>query len=184
MKKIPTLFVRDEQDRSKVTDEITPGCDWVLAGEGVATRKYDGTCVMFDGTAWWARREVKPGKSAPASFQLVETDNITGKSVGWEPVEQSPFAKFHVEALDQMRVMRQQPDPGTYELVGPKINGNPEKADVHTLVRHATAETVGTWGWDYGMITQLVTRLGEEGWEGIVWHHPDGRMAKLKVRDL
>ena len=21
------------------------------------------------------------------------------------------------------------------------------------------------------------------GWEGIVWHHPDGRMAKLKVRD-
>ncbi len=22
------------------------------------------------------------------------------------------------------------------------------------------------------------------GWEGIVWHHPDGRMAKLKARDL
>ena len=23
-----------------------------------------------------------------------------------------------------------------------------------------------------------------EGFEGVVWHHPDGRMAKLKVRDL
>jgi hypothetical protein len=22
------------------------------------------------------------------------------------------------------------------------------------------------------------------GWEGVVWHHPDGRMAKLKARDL
>jgi hypothetical protein len=40
----------------------------VLDGEGVATRKYDGTCVMFDGDGWWARREVKPGKTAPAGF--------------------------------------------------------------------------------------------------------------------
>ncbi len=36
--KIPTLFVRDLEDRAHVTDEVTPGCEWVLAGEGVAYR--------------------------------------------------------------------------------------------------------------------------------------------------
>jgi len=32
MRKIPTLFVRDPEDRAHVTDEVTPGCKWVLAG--------------------------------------------------------------------------------------------------------------------------------------------------------
>ena len=74
MRKIPTLFVRDEQDRRHVTSEVTPGCEWVLAGEGVATRKYDGTCCMFDGEQWWARREVKPGKTDPPGFWLISVD--------------------------------------------------------------------------------------------------------------
>ena len=70
MEKIPTLFVRDDQDRRYVTPEVTPGCEWVLAGEGIARRKYDGTCVMYgaDGR-WWARRAVKPGKTIPPHFR-------------------------------------------------------------------------------------------------------------------
>lgn len=58
MQKIPTMFVRDPDNMRYVIDEVTPGCEWVLAGEGTPTRKYDGTCVMFDGAEWWARREV------------------------------------------------------------------------------------------------------------------------------
>ena len=92
MRKIPTLFVRDEQDRRYVTAEVSPGCEWVLEGEGVPTRKYDGTCVMYDGERWWARREVKPGKTSPPFWRHVDSDTTTGKSVGWEPVEQSAFA--------------------------------------------------------------------------------------------
>ena len=58
MKKIPTVFARDPETNLRyVKDEVTPGCEWVFAGEGVATRKYDGTCVMFDGDGWWARRQ-------------------------------------------------------------------------------------------------------------------------------
>jgi hypothetical protein len=30
----------------------------------------------------------------------------------------------------------------------------------------------------------IVTHSKAFGWEGVVWHHPDGRMAKLKARDL
>ena len=44
MQKIPTLFERDwTGDRSRVLDKVNPEAAWVLAGEGVATRKRDGT---------------------------------------------------------------------------------------------------------------------------------------------
>ena len=179
MKKIPTLFKRDEQDRRYVTDEVTPGCEWVLAGEGVATRKYDGTCVMLDEHGqWWARREVKPGKVAPADFQAEEFDEVTGKTVGWEPLAQSPFAKFHAEALAKHDLSLL---PGTYELCGPKVNGNPEGYPWHVLIGHRDAEVLA----NDQPPAALVSWYGKTvAYEGIVWHHPDGRMAKLKARDL
>ena len=65
MQKIPTLFQRDPEDMKRVLREVNPECQWVLDGEGVATRKFDGTCVMFDHEGWWVRREIKPGKQAP-----------------------------------------------------------------------------------------------------------------------
>ena len=48
MKKIPTIFERDwDGDRSRVLDKPSPGCEWVFNSEGVATRKYDGTCAAI-----------------------------------------------------------------------------------------------------------------------------------------
>ena len=44
-------------------------------------------------------REDKPGKAAPVGWREEDADAVTGKRVGWEPVEQSPFARFHAEAL-------------------------------------------------------------------------------------
>lgn len=32
MRKIPTLFLRDPDDRRYVLPEVTPDCAWVLAG--------------------------------------------------------------------------------------------------------------------------------------------------------
>jgi hypothetical protein len=181
MEKIPTLYVRDPDNRKIVTDVVTPGCEWVLAGEGVPTRKYDGTCVMFDGYQWWARREVKPGKTPPENWVHVTTDKQTGKSMGWEPVEQSAFAKFHAEATGGSSVGWL---PGTYELVGPKIQGNPEGQEKHALIAHKEALPLNDTGRTYGDIVAQIRTVGEQGIEGIVWHHPDGRMAKLKVKDM
>lgn len=190
MKKIPTLFKRNPEDMSKVTDEVHPDCQWVLDGEGVATRKYDGTCVMLDeDRKWWARREVKPGKTPPADFVHLNTDENTGKMMGWVPM--SPQGFLH-PLLDALGIKDTDPaaiteaslakEPGTYELCGPKINGNPEGFDTHVLVRHSDAEVlkVGEYLDNPEDIAILVKNLT---WEGIVWHHPDGRMAKLKVRD-
>jgi hypothetical protein len=186
MRKIPTLFVRNPDDRRYVLPEVTPGCEWVLAGEGVATRKYDGTCVMFDGTAWWARREVKPGKKVPPGYVALSTDEITGRTVGWEPIEQSSFKAFHARAA----ITCESWAVGTYELCGPRINGNPEAVDRNVLYRHATAEQVNEEGFDLGMdedgrdIYGIRHFLSLHQWEGLVFHHPDGRMAKIKARDF
>ena len=185
MKKIPTLLVRDPNNRSKVLDEINPGCEWVLAGEGVATRKFDGTCVKKDETGiWWARREVKPGKDVPYGYILEDYDQVTGKSQGWEPVKQSPFYKFWKEALENNPVGIDEFTQGTYELIGPKINGDPEHAGKHLLVPHGIFEWRLSYPAKVYQIKDFVFQLGVAGIEGIVWHHPDGRMAKLKYRDL
>jgi hypothetical protein len=191
VQKIPTVFVRDPENRRYVTTEINPGCEWVFAGEGIPTRKWDGTCVMFSMLEgrWYARREVKPGKEPPPNWHQVAVDDTTGKRVGWEPIGQSSFAAFHDEAVANTFPDGQTPWNGTYELIGPKINGDPEEVGEHLLIRHATAETpddlhhasIGN-STPPVMLTRFVGR--KYGWEGIVWHHPDGRMAKLKTRDL
>ncbi len=202
MKKIPTLFKRDPEDMRHVLAEVNPDCRWVLDGEGVPTRKYDGTCVMLDDAGrWWARREVKPGKTPPANYVPLSTDPATGKTMGWEPIEQSAFAKFHVEALHapfgvidmtpggQLKTDHGMPIPvpGTYELVGPRVNGNPEGIDEHLLVRHGYTAVVDatemeTLPRDFDGLRGWL--LAHPTWEGIVWHNQDGRMAKLKRRDF
>jgi hypothetical protein len=176
LKKIPTLFERDFENNPRyVTRAVTPGCEWVMSGEGVPTRKYDGTCVMFDGEQWWARREVKRGAATPPNFQMVERDDTTGKTVGWEPANQSGFAKWIAEAALGLAWQ-----PGTYELCGPKVNGNPERFDEHRLIAHA-AEVIEQAPRDYD---GLAAWLRAHSFEGIVFHHPDGRMVKIKARDF
>ena len=179
MQKIPTVFKRNPDDLSTVLSEVNPTCQWVLDGEGITTRKFDGTCVMFDGSQWWARREVKPGKNRPDNFIEIEHDEVTGKTVGWEPIAQSPFIKAFTECMNSPLIDKDDLTPGTYELCGPKINNNPEGFQEHTLVPHG--EWVLETPRDFNGLKQWL--LSRE-YEGIVWHHPDGRMAKLKRKDF
>ena len=121
MKKIPTIFKRNPENRSELLDIPDPDCLWVFEGEGVATRKYDGTCVKIEKGSYYKRREVKPGKSAPEKFIEEQFDETTGKRVGWILVD--PNSKedcWHIEAFSDRL------SDGTYELVGPKVQGNPE----------------------------------------------------------
>ena len=187
MKKIPTLYVRDQFDMRHVTQELTPGCEWVLAGEGIATRKYDGTCVLIkkDSTAWgkvWTRREVRSGKNMPVGFITVDVDRDTGKIIGWEPAKYSPFNKYLREALINLQDFGRI-ENGTYELCGPKINGNPEDYPVHRLIMHDKAERYVDLDIpvSFEWIRKSVLSLP---WEGIVWHHKDGRRAKIKRKDF
>jgi hypothetical protein len=177
MKKIPTLFQRDwDGDRSRVIDEPHPDCAWVFAGEGVATRKLDGTsCLIRDGRMF-RRRELKPDQAAPVGFEVADRDEETGKTVGWVPVGDGPEDKWHREAFDRSE------RPGTYELIGPQVQGNPERAERHILVPHAI--TVNYPFDAPRTFDGLMAWLAGRDIEGIVFHHPDGRMAKIKQRDF
>lgn len=187
MKKIPTLFVRDPENRKTVLDEITPGCEWVINGEGKATRKFDGTCVMIRDGKLYKRHEIKAGKATPPEFELADHDENTGKSQGWLPVGDGAEDQYHREAF----ALGREPGTGgplpngTYELVGPKIQGNPEGWRMHYLVNHETATSFPEFcGEPPRTIEGIRAWLLCHAFEGIVWHHPDGRMAKIKKRDF
>ena len=131
-----------------------------------------------DAGAWWARREVKPGKQAPPGWVLAEHDEVTGTSIR-RPAHpgsrsSSPRSRRCSPSLVDIPAI-----PGTDELCGPKINGNPEWEDAHGLVPHGAAEVDPGRTYD-----ELAAWLATHEDEGVVRHHPDGRTAKLKRRDL
>lgn len=177
MQKIPTMFERDwTGDKSRVIDKVTPGCEWVVAGEGRATRKLDGTCCMIKGWKLYKRRELKDTDIQPADFEFISYDLNTQKTVGWVPVSEGAEDKYHRVAF------LAEPDlkDGTYELIGPKVQGNPEHWMGHQLIAHggiAEDDVPRTF-------RELQGWLGTQDIEGIVFHHPDGRMAKIKLRDF
>ena len=182
MKKMPTLFVRDPDDRAHVLDQVNPGCEWALNGEGRATRKWDGTCIKIDDERqWWTRREVKPGKLAPSGWVQVDHDVVTGKRMGWEPWFHSGFAKHMADLFGRNAANGDVLEPGTYELIGPKINGNPDMVSDHMLRKHGDVIINGWKPTSFEEVRLGVTRLS---WEGVVFHHPDGRMCKIKRKDF
>ena len=177
MKKIPTLFNRDfENDPRYVTKYINPVAQWVIDGEGVATRKYDGTCCAIIDGVFYKRYEVKRGGSEPWGFVLADEDKTTGKKQGWVEVGNGNENKYHREAYEKL----EDKSDGTFELVGPKVQGNPENYQNHTLVRHSEAETLDA----PRTYAEIKDYLKDKDIEGIVWHHEDGRMVKIKKRDF
>ena len=178
MKKIISLFQRNYETDRLVRNEVVPGAEWVLAGEGVATRKYDGTCCMIRDGKFYKRYEVKQGKTSPPNFEPAnEVDENTGKQQGWVPVGNGPEDKWHWEAFKDRAPLVD----GTYELLGPKVQGNPEKFPSHALINHLTGVQVLDAPRDFEGIKKY---FQEHDIEGIVWHHPDGRMVKIKAKDF
>lgn len=184
MRKIPTIFVRDWDGTIGpparfVLDNPRPDCGWVFTGEGTATRKLDGTCCLIRDGRLFKRYELREGKTPPPGFETVESDGETKKTVGWVPVGDDPEDKWHREAMDRTDAWLVD---GTYELIGPKVQGNPEDSPHHDLIPHSiqslamsapplTYEAMKAW-------------LTDKNVEGIVWHHEDGRMAKIKKKDF
>lgn len=174
MKKIISLFKRNYDGDYMVYDEVVEGAEWVLNGEGVATRKYDGTCCLVKDGALYRRYEVKKGKTPPEDFMPANpVDEKTGKQQGWIPVSDTPRDRYHLEAFNG------QPD-GTYELIGEKVQGNPENIEGHELVSHSDAEIIDAPR-DFEGLKAFMKDFPHEG---LVWHHDDGRMVKIKRKDF
>lgn len=175
MKKIPTIFEREVTGKKAFAiNKWNEECLWVRDGEGVATRKWDGSaCLIRDGKLY-KRLEWSEGKGpAPKGWLHHSFDPAALSGHGWFPVGDGPDDRWHREA----------PHPGhdgTFELVGPKVNGNKDRFEAHTLVAHGYLQC-NDIPRDFDGIKAW---LAEHELEGVVWHHPDGRMAKIKWRDF
>lgn len=180
MDKIPTIFVRDPENMKLVTREITPGCEWVFAGEGVPTVKKDGTNIkvavgtdrMMGLTQAWKRRN--PTREEKAA----------GAEPGYVVLARDDPENKHIWAAVLVTDYRDWPD-GEWpcEALGPKIQGGIE-SDVPCLYPFSWKPTFLSpleVGNSFDSIQEFLRGCSIEG---IVWHHPDGRMAKVKRRDF
>ena len=190
MKKIPSLFKRDYDGNRQVYDEIVEGSEWVRDGEGIATIKLDGTaCLIRDGVCYkrydrkWDRKR-KKYREAPEGWEPCEEqpNKHTGHWPGWVVIGNGPEDQWHREAFAKFVDVGGQTN-GTYELVGPKVQGNPYKLEAHFLIPHDNPfledrepprDFDGLRKWCEGHLQH----------EGIVWHHEDGRMVKIKRKDF
>ena len=178
MRKIISLFQRDYDAHGLVRDELTDGAEWVINGDGVATRKYDGTCCLIRNGKLYRRHEKKRGRISPSSFEPAqEPDPITGDQPGWVPVTDGPEDKYHRAAF----AMLANRIDGTYELLGPKVQGNREQQHRNVLIPHGNTILEGVPR-NYPGLKRYF--LEHSDIEGIVWHHPDGRMVKIKGKDF
>lgn len=177
MRKMISLFQRNYDADELARNEVVPGAEWVLAGEGVATLKFDGSCARVLGGKLYKRYDAKHGKLPPPGFEPAQDpDPRTGHWPGWIAVGDGPADQWFREAFAAAPGL---PD-GTYELCGPKVGNNRHGLDTHVLYRHGSVLLPDAPRDFEGLKAYLLARTIE----GIVWHHPDGRMVKLKRRDF
>lgn len=189
MPKIESPFIREMVNGDYiVTDKIAEGFEWVFNDENVmAIEKLHGTNVSIliqDGViiSVWNRTERIP------FFNKGKKHIIEGLL--------NSFERGYMEFLLDGQHFG--------ELIGPKVNGNPYKLKEHLWIpfktfcqKHLRYKSWGKYPKDFNTISEWFKELiplyssmvnGKEGREkgfveGIVFTHPDGRMAKLR-RDM
>lgn len=187
MKKISTLYKKDPSDLGRIINEINPENQWVFEGEAIATRKFDGTSTAIINGELYKRYDVKKGRQVPeGAIPCQEADMITGHHPHWVICDVNKQEdKYFFEGLRQtLKNMSLSilPD-GTYELVGEKVQNNPERITGHLLVRHGI-ETIDLLSLDFEYLKEYLSNPDNDI-EGIVFHHKaDNRMCKLRKSDF
>lgn len=196
MRSIPSLFIREHTDSGyRATPELTPGTEWVVTdGNARPTEKVDGTPVLMgpDGVFYF-RRCLRPDARVPEDWRpwwelercpRERHTDIPTKLAGWVPATpRHPYWAPLVSATENRRHDR----GSTYELVGPKINGNPYRLTRHQLDLHGARRL--HLDFPPESLTPTHERIqvfleSHPGMEGVIWHHPDGWMVKVKRRDF
>jgi len=184
LKIIHTIFEPDRRT-GRVTDRANPDCLWVFAGDGRATQKLDGIACLVRAGVLWRRCKKRFWQSLPAEFLSDGIDAETRRPVGWVPVGahardakmRSAFAIL-LDGAENFGPL----DDGTFELLGPRIKGNPENTAGHVLFRHSAAPAF--YPEPPRRFDKLRAWLDGMDIEGLVYHHPDGCMAQITLRDF
>lgn len=182
MKKMKTLFKRVFEGHKivNIINEVDSDNQWVIDGEGIATRKLDGTCCMIKDSKLYARFDMKPGRELPegAIPCQEEADCITGHFPHWIPIASGDKRyKWHLKALENQPNLAD----GTYELIGEHFNKNPEHiTSGDKFVRHGSIILDDVPRTFEGIKEYLMNN----NIEGIVFHRNNGDMCKIKRTDF
>lgn len=184
MKKISTLFKKDINNPGRVINEINPENNWVFEKQTVATQKFDGSaCAVIEGKLY-KRYDAKKGKTAPeGAIPCQEADPVTGHHPHWAACD--PAGKEDAYFWEGFQALAEsgKVEDGTYELIGEKVQGNPENIKGHLLVRHGS-EILNLESLDFEWIKSFLSKP-ENNMEGIVFHHTaDDRMCKIRKSDF
>lgn len=183
MEKIPTIFERDQN--FKVTDKPKPNCEWVFTGEGLATEKLDGMNI---------RLTIRGGKLVRVEKRRnpSKADKARGIVDGWyvDADEFAPDDRYIFEAARNTDLSTWPDGEHSCEALGPKIQGNPLGLEKHLCVPFNIEVPVfnhipRTYDGIRDALSRLESRFSPGHLaEGIVFHHPDGRRAKIKRKDF
>ena len=181
MKKMKSLFERQFEDHkvAKCLNKVQEGCEWVLAGEGYATEKLDGTCCLIKDNKIYRRFDYKKGRILPKNAIPCqqEADPITGHFPHWVLCEEAnPADKYHIEAFNKQKPL----EDGTYELIGLHFQSNPYKLNEDILEKHGQ-RILKNVPRDYEGIKDY---LKNNFIEGIVFYGEGGKMCKIKRSDF
>ena len=206
----PSLVTRERNTECKwvFNNEGTPTRKWdgtcCKVKEHKLYKRYD---AKFD-------KKKGIWKPKPEGFEpCQEPDEITGHQPGWIPIryitkqeqKENRYFKMAWDLINKVNSFTKGnfylnfPNPkhidGTYELVGIVINGNPEKFNGMYFVKHGyiTLSSIAGYKYNHEMALNVEQPLKYDAIkkfleyskiEGIVWHHSDGRMSKIKRSDF
>jgi len=186
MKKLESPFIRIDIDGNYVViPEINPGYEWVFEDESVmAIEKLHGTNVSI-------------GMEHGVVIHIFNrTERIHFFTKGKKFIVEGLLNSYEKGYMDLL-------EDGQHfgELIGPKVNGNPYKLDTHLWIPFSTFgqkhllykswgkypkdfKTISTWFKEDLLPLYASMKKDRKGFvEGVVFTHPDGRMAKLR-RDM
>lgn len=180
MKKIPTLFKRTFEDYivTSISQEVTPELSWVLAGDGIATVKWDGACCAVFGGELYKRYDAKQGKPVPAGAIKCqeEADPVTEHLPCWVKCERdNPGDKWFWSAYD----FTQPTEDGTYEAIGLHFQSNPYQLDYDMLKPHGKDIINVERSFD-----GIRKYLEDHAIEGIVFWKDGEPKCKIKSKDF
>ncbi len=161
---IPTVFKRD-YETGLITDQVSKGCEWVLAGEGRPIRLFDGRLVKV---------EIRPAGQLARIYAV--------KNGGWEPLNIRESADIPLFKAVFATDFEKWPGGGyECEAVGPDIEGGREGLVYRIRSYALEPEVLNYVERSFGGMKRY---LEENSIFGIVWADPGmRRYAKVQRGD-
>lgn len=183
MRKIPTIFKRDENNGGKIKNErVVPKSDLLTSK---ATEKIDGTNVRVTVRNHMAVRLEK--RRNPSKLEKAK-----GIIDPWYTDASMSAEDKHIQEALKGTDLSTIPDgEWSGEAVGPNIQGNPLNLEKNVIVFFSLGQcpvfedVPDTFDGLKEWLPKQKSKYGKDcGIEGIVWHMENGNMAKIKTKDF